>query len=69
MDKLANFVARNGHEFEQMTMDKQRNNPKFAFLFGGEYHAYYKWKVAMEQGSERPDNLHTHVHALPLYAL
>ena len=52
MDKLANFVARNGHEFEQMTMDKQRNNPKFAFLFGGEYHAYYKWKVAMEQGSE-----------------
>ena len=31
-----------------MTMNKQRENPKFQFLFGGEWHAYYKWRVATE---------------------
>jgi len=49
IDKLANFVARNGPEFEQMTMHKQRDNPKFSFLFGGEHYQYYKWKVAHEE--------------------
>lgn len=49
IDKLANFVARNGPEFEQMTMNKQRDNAKFHFLFGGEWHAYYKWRVMSEQ--------------------
>ena len=49
IDKLAVFVARNGPEFERMTMEKQRNNPKFYFLFGGQYNAYYKWKVSSEQ--------------------
>ena len=52
IDKLATFVARNGPEFEQMTMNKQRNNPKFQFLFGGEYNPYYRWKVASEQAGE-----------------
>ncbi|KAL5487291.1 hypothetical protein EMCRGX_G019874 [Ephydatia muelleri] len=51
IDKLANFVARNGPEFEQMTMEKQRDNPKFFFLFGGESNVYYKWKVATEQAA------------------
>jgi len=49
IDKLANFVARNGPEFEQMTMHKQQSNPKFSFLFGGEFYEYYKWKVAKEE--------------------
>ena len=49
IDKLANFVARNGPEFEQMTMNKQRDNSKFQFLFGGEWHTYYKWRVMTEQ--------------------
>ena len=53
IDKLANFVARNGPEFEQMTMNKQRDNPKFQFLFGGEWHAYYKWRVVTEQQGVR----------------
>ncbi len=52
IDKLATFVARNGPEFEQMTMEKQRGNPKFLFLFGGENHPYYRWKVASEQAGE-----------------
>uniref|UniRef100_A0A668AGX3 Calcium homeostasis endoplasmic reticulum protein n=1 Tax=Myripristis murdjan TaxID=586833 RepID=A0A668AGX3_9TELE len=49
IDKLAQFVARNGPEFEKMTMEKQKDNPKFSFLFGGEYFGYYKCKLAIEQ--------------------
>ncbi|XP_071799531.1 calcium homeostasis endoplasmic reticulum protein-like isoform X2 [Asterias amurensis] len=49
IDKLANFVARNGPEFEKMTKHKQMNNPKFNFLYGGEYFNYYQCKVATEQ--------------------
>lgn len=59
IDKLANFVARNGPEFEQMTQEKQRDNPKFFFLFGGEFNAYYRWKVASEQAGSYVDRLHT----------
>lgn len=50
IDKLAQFVARNGPEFEEMTKNKQKDNPKFSFLFGGEYYNYYKYKVSSEQG-------------------
>ena len=32
IDKLAQFVARNGPEFENMTKNKQKGNPKFHFL-------------------------------------
>ncbi|XP_040176962.1 calcium homeostasis endoplasmic reticulum protein [Rana temporaria] len=49
IDKLAQFVARNGPEFENMTMEKQKDNPKFSFLFGGEFFNYYKYKLVMEQ--------------------
>ena len=49
IDKLATFVARNGPEFEQMTKNKQENNPKFSFLFGGQYYDYYGYKVSIEQ--------------------
>jgi len=56
IDKLANFVARNGLEFENMTKNKQKNNPKFSFLFGGKYFAYYKYKLASEQQMLNPQN-------------
>lgn len=49
IDKLAEFVARNGPEFEQMTKNKQQANPKFAFLFGGEYYGYYQWRKEKEK--------------------
>lgn len=52
IDKLANFVARNGPEFEQMTKHKQKGNPKFVFLYGGEYFNYYQYKVTTEQASK-----------------
>ena len=52
IDKLANFVARNGPQFEEMTKQKQKDNPKFSFLFGGEFYTYYKFKVASEIASK-----------------
>lgn len=51
IDKLAEFVARNGPEFESMTKSKQKGNTKFAFLYGGEYYNYYQYKVATKQQS------------------
>lgn len=32
-----------------MTMEKQKENPKFSFLFGGDFYGYYKYKLALEQ--------------------
>jgi calcium homeostasis ER protein len=49
IDKLSNFVARNGPEFENVTKLKQKDNPKFRFLFGEEYHDYYHYKVELER--------------------
>ncbi|KAA3677851.1 calcium homeostasis endoplasmic reticulum protein [Paragonimus westermani] len=51
IEKLADFVARNGQEFELLTKEKQRDNPKFAFLHGGEFYEYYNFKV--EEARER----------------
>lgn len=53
IDKLANFVARNGPEFEQITKEKQKDNPKFQFLFGGEYNDYYLFKVKNENNKNK----------------
>ncbi|XP_030385310.1 calcium homeostasis endoplasmic reticulum protein [Scaptodrosophila lebanonensis] len=49
IDKLAEFVARNGPEFEAITKQKQQGNPKFDFLYGGEFATYYQYRVAAEQ--------------------
>lgn len=61
IDKLAQFVARNGPEFEQMTKNKQKGNPKFQFLYGGEYFNYYQYKVQAEQAAmnKLPETEHT----------
>lgn len=52
IDKLAQFVARNGPEFENMTKQKQKDNPQFGFLFGGLHYNYYQYRVTTEQISE-----------------
>lgn len=52
IDKLAEFVARNGPEFESITKVKQQGNPKFSFLYGGENYLYYQWRVSTEQASK-----------------
>lgn len=35
-----------------MTKNKQKNNPKFSFLYGGDYFNYYQYKVTTEQASK-----------------
>ncbi|XP_052861844.1 calcium homeostasis endoplasmic reticulum protein [Anopheles cruzii] len=58
IDKLADFVARNGPEFELMTKSKQKGNPKFAFLYGGEYYNYYQYKVITRQAMMKQQQQH-----------
>ncbi|KAM7535710.1 hypothetical protein Aperf_G00000101112 [Anoplocephala perfoliata] len=65
IDKLAQFVARNGPDFEHMTMEKQYGNPDFSFLFGGEFSDYYKrkveeFKMSMPQQNQHPTDTMPH---------
>lgn len=46
-------MARNGPEFEAITKAKQQGNPKFGFLYGGDYYQYYQWRVSSEQTSKQ----------------
>ncbi|WKX94487.1 hypothetical protein Q1695_011622 [Nippostrongylus brasiliensis] len=48
IERLAVFVAKNGPDFEKMTMEKQEGNPKFAFLYGGPFNEYYRFCVERE---------------------
>lgn len=48
---LSGFVAKNGPQFEDMARQKQADDPKFGFLFGGEPGSeaaigktYYEWR-------------------------
>lgn len=50
IEVLCHYIAKNGNEFEDMTCQKEIDNPDFKFLFGGPpgseaaiSHAYYKW--------------------------
>lgn len=46
VDKTANFVARNGPEFESRIRQNEIGNPKFNFLSHGDpYHSYYQHRV------------------------
>jgi len=46
IEKLCEYVKRNGAAFEVLTRDRQRDSPKFQFL-NSEHpsNAYYKWKL------------------------
>lgn len=47
VDKTAQFVARNGVEFEKRILANEKNNVKFNFLNPTDpYHAYYKVRVS-----------------------
>ncbi|KAK6010580.1 surp module, partial [Ostertagia ostertagi] len=54
IERLAVFVAKNGPDFEKMTMEKQEGNPKFAFLYGGPYNEYYRFCVEREVQKRPP---------------
>ncbi|KAL5559409.1 hypothetical protein UlMin_035620 [Ulmus minor] len=45
IDKLVEYSAKNGPEFEAMIREKQQENPEYSFLFGGEGHGYYRYKL------------------------
>lgn len=43
IEKLADYVARNGVQFEHITRQKQQGNPEFQFLDQGDpNHGYYR---------------------------
>jgi splicing factor 3A subunit 1 len=46
IDKAAEFVAKNGANFESMLIKAEINNPKFSFFSIEDiYHAYYRQKL------------------------
>ena len=38
---MADFVFRNGKEFENKIKKTEKDNPKYKFLYGGEFYNYY----------------------------
>ena len=48
IDKVAQYVAKNGTDFEQMMRTKQQGNMEYDFLqTGGRYSGYYDSKVSL----------------------
>ena len=46
IDKTAEFVAKNGANFESMLIKAELNNPKFCFFNSEDiYHSYYRQKL------------------------
>ncbi|XP_065849871.1 uncharacterized protein [Euphorbia lathyris] len=45
IDKLVEYATKNGPEFEVMIREKQQDNPAYSFLFGGDGHNYYRYKL------------------------
>ncbi|CAI5743967.1 unnamed protein product [Peronospora destructor] len=55
IDRLVEFVARNGDAFEATARQRERDNPDFAFLRpGGPFSAYYQWKKQQMCGNAPP---------------
>ncbi|KAK4757720.1 hypothetical protein SAY87_019021 [Trapa incisa] len=57
IDKLVEYIAKNGPEFEAMICEKQQENPDYSFLFGGDGHGYYQyrlWKATCPPGAHFP---------------
>ncbi|KAF4346553.1 hypothetical protein G4B88_011053 [Cannabis sativa] len=45
IDKLVEYAGKNGPEFEAMLREKQKDSPDYGFLFGGDGHGYYCYKL------------------------
>ena len=43
LHKLAQYAVKNGASFVELIKDKQRDNPEYQFLFGGQDSDYYRW--------------------------
>jgi RNA recognition motif-containing protein len=56
IDKMADYVSRNGSAFEKLMRERERNNPKLQFIFEGhEFNPYYEWKLASLLGHAEPE--------------
>ncbi|KAK4428396.1 putative F-actin-capping protein subunit beta [Sesamum alatum] len=47
IDKLVEYAVKNGPEFEDVVREREQDNPAYGFLFGGEGHNYYRYKLWM----------------------
>ncbi|GFQ05670.1 calcium homeostasis endoplasmic reticulum protein [Phtheirospermum japonicum] len=47
IDKLVEYAVKNGPEFEAVVREREQDNPAYSFLFGGEGHNYYRYKLFM----------------------
>ncbi|GAB4816637.1 hypothetical protein N2152v2_003683 [Parachlorella kessleri] len=45
ISKLTEFAARNGPSFVEMMKERQKENPEYAFLHGGEGAGFYRWTL------------------------
>ncbi|GAV71153.1 Surp domain-containing protein [Cephalotus follicularis] len=45
IEKFVEYATKNGPEFEAMVRGKEKDNPAYSFLFGGEGHDYYRYKL------------------------
>ncbi|EPS58990.1 hypothetical protein M569_15821 [Genlisea aurea] len=45
IDKLVEYAVKNGPEFEAVVREREQDNPAYSFLFGGEGHGYYHYKL------------------------
>ena len=43
LHKLAEYAVKNGATFVELIKDKQKPNPEYQFLFGGQDSEYYRW--------------------------
>ena len=68
VDKMAEFKVRNGEAFEKLIREKQRDNPKFAFLFdtSSPAHAYYQQRLqALSQAAVPPQQQYPQPQMFP----
>ncbi|CAN4109482.1 unnamed protein product [Withania somnifera] len=56
IDKLIEYAVKNGPDFEAMIREKQQDNPAYSFLFGGEGHHYYRYKLWIPPSLTPPYN-------------
>ena len=56
IEKLAQYVAQSNDAMEQTVRERQRTNPSFAFLFGGEGSSYY---LEMKRNTRRSSRRRT----------
>lgn len=60
IEGLASFVAKSGPCLEEISKEKQKDNPMFGFLFGGLGHDYYArrlWEEEQKLGKEGKEQI------------